>query len=193
MSLNNFLYFKLNLGRLYKFCGCTFVNMWLTFCNTVPYPYISAKTKYVDTNLSRTPGGILAAEIRAVGHDLNKVGEEKIKIVEEVGKTIFNILSRTNSLGDSTCSDKTCQVSTFQGAKGKCQVRSVCYTNMCVLCEQQGTSSKYYGETSKSLGERSREHIQDAKDKKQSSHIYVHLIRAHPEWISMNWEDYFRF
>ena len=43
------------------------------------------------------------------------------------------------------------------------------------------------------MGERSREHIQDARNLKQSSHFHMHLSRAHPDWVNKNWEDFFGF
>ena len=30
-------------------------------------------------------------------------------------------------------------------------------------------------------------------DKKQSSHIYAHLTKAHPDKVKKKWQDYFRF
>ena len=67
------------------------------------------------------------------------------------------------------------------------------YKNTCIICEEKGVLAQYFGESSKSAGERSTEHMTDAMQKKKTSHIYQHLKIAHPEWLEMDWNNMFRF
>ena len=89
--------------------------------------------------------------MRKLKTKLNQVGERRVKIVEEGGTTLQDIICKKNPLGDKLCVNGECQVCNFKGAKGKCQVKSVVYTNTCVKCEQSGLDSKYWGETSTSV------------------------------------------
>ena len=113
----------------------------------------------------------MAAELREAENKLNMVTEHRVKIVEEGGDTIFNTLSRKNPLGSQKCEDKRCLICTYKGSKGQCRVRSVLYKNTCIICEEKGILTQYFGESSKSAGEQSYEHMRDALQKKQASHI----------------------
>ena len=47
--------------------------------------------------------------------------------------------------------------------------------------KEQPRKGIYYGESSRSLYERSREHLKDAKDFDNGSHIVKHWMNEHPE------------
>ena len=50
-----------------------------------------------------------------------------------------------------------------------------------MLCEERGTLAKYHGETSTSCNEHALVHLDDARQKKSSSHMHIHLEKAaHP-------------
>ena len=122
------------------------------------------------------------------------MGERRVKIVEEGGTTLQTLLCKKNPLGERLCDRWDCKVCNFVEAKGKCQAKSVVYTNTCIMCEQDGLDCKYWGETAATLYIRSKQHVGDAEDKLTSSHIHQHLVKAHPEALETGeWKDKFRF
>ena len=72
-------------------------------------------------------------------------------------------------------------------------MRSVLYTDTCVICEEKGIIAQYYGETSASAGERSEQHLNNARGIKQFSHIWGHILKAHPDYQGADLRRHFRF
>ena len=77
-----------------------------------------------------------------------------------------------------------------------CKKRSVLYESRCIICNPDTKPSNqqehdhptsrdgiYYGETSRSLHERIREHVADAKDFKEGSHMVKHWMLHHPSEV----------
>ena len=93
--------------------------------------------------VSRTPGGKLLAELKTVENNLAKVGNRRIKLVEEGGKTLANLLVKPNPLKPKLCSRGDCQVCLFVGSKGGCMQRSSCYVNTCLVCKSRGKMYQY--------------------------------------------------
>ena len=69
-----------------------------------------------------------------------------------------------------------------------CQVKSVVYTGVCLLCEAEHKldpsvkhQGRYVGETSRSLSERSKEHLAAARRFDTGSFIVKHWALKHPE------------
>ena len=48
---------------------------------------------------------------------------------------------------------------------------------------REGRVGIYYGETSRSLYERSKEHVRDAESFSEGSHIIKHLMKHDPEEV----------
>jgi len=68
----------------------------------------------------------------------------------------------------------------------KCKMKSVVYESRCSLCKEQGSNAgTYIGETGRSLYERSREHLEDAFERKPVSHIFKHWAINHPDCKDM--------
>ena len=66
----------------------------------------------------------------------------------------------------------------------RCKRKSVTYETICQVCLQQGSDlGSYVGETGRSLYERSREHLADAKNRRSGSHIFKHWASAHPDLL----------
>ena len=76
--------------------------------------------------------------------------------------------------------------------KPKCKEQSVVYESSCKLCNKDGKhgieektqaprKGIYLGKTRRSLSERSKEHVQGAKDVKEGNHMVKHWINYHPE------------
>ena len=80
-----------------------------------------------------------------------------------------------------------CQVCVGSEGVTRCQVRNVVYVSECLLCWDQLDDSKedrrqiYIGETSRSLRERSSEHIKGAKRMDEENFISKHWQSLHPE------------
>ena len=77
-----------------------------------------------------------------------------------------------------------------------CRAQSILYESKCEVCNPKPTSSHqedpsqqkpasrkgiYIGETSRTLYERSKEHLKDAEDFDPSSHIVKHWMNVHPD------------
>ena len=55
------------------------------------------------------------------------------------------------------------------------------YVNTCKLCRASGTCRRYIGETARSGYRRSVEHLEDAINKKEDSHIHSHIEDSHKD------------
>lgn len=53
------------------------------------------------------------------------------------------------------------------------------YSTRCKICKTEGKDTRYIGETSRSLYERLAEHVHDAWNKKDLSHMRTHLVTEH--------------
>ena len=74
-----------------------------------------------------------------------------------------------------------CKKHTKKGPS-RCKRKSVVYTSCCQVCKQLGSpDGTYVGETGRTLFERAGEHLEDAANKKESSHIYKHWALNHPD------------
>ena len=78
----------------------------------------------------------------------------------------------------------------------ECFARSIVYQSTCTICHKDGEQQEnrtggsscrqdgggtYTGETSRSLYERVKEHLSNAKDLKKDSHIVKHWFLKHPQ------------
>jgi hypothetical protein len=114
-----------------------------------------------------TPGGVLKNKIAEVV----KASGEQIKVVEKGGKTVKQMLQRSNPGKSSMCQDVTCLVcgQTEGGEKefikGGCRNEGVNYTGTCVTCQLAGVRKVYHGESSRNLFTRSQEHHRDYEKK----------------------------
>ena len=77
------------------------------------------------------------------------------------------------------------------GIKGSCKTKSITYTSTCTVCTGLGRTTQYIGESGRSIFERSREHLRQAKTKNTKSHIREHLEAQHPGVTPEPWV--FRF
>ena len=91
----------------------------------------------------RTPGGGLASQLKKVEVDINRLSSQKVKIVEEGGVTLKDLLCNPAPRKEKTCIREHCQVCRFEGSKGGCKVRSVCYAEVCLDCEKKGEKWTY--------------------------------------------------
>ena len=95
-------------------------------------------------------------------------------------------LSRTFclDLSDGRCHRADCVVCKNHKGRGssKCKRKSIVYESACMVCSKNGSrNGVYIGESSRSLYERSLEHLYDADKRRHSSHIFKHWALSHGE------------
>ena len=136
----------------------------------------------------RTPGGELVNKLRAKEQELAPLLKHRMKIVEESGTPVKQILCPSNPWAHMPCNRWEClvcnkKVPGEEKASGNCYKRNVIYSNQCLICKDLGITTHYVGDSGRSCYERTREHLSDARSVKgkKTSHIRDHLKTAHPE------------
>ena len=133
--------------------------------------------------VKRTPGGTLVNQLRREEEKLWPVLGHRVKLVEKCGKKLKSLLWRADPWGGVTCMDLSCPLCSEDGDKPVCKVSNAIYSNTCKVCKKEGKSAQYIGETSRTLLERSKEHVRDRGDHKKTSHMREHASEYHP------WEE----
>ena len=134
--------------------------------------------------IPRTHNGALIQKLRGVEENLTKLGPlvPRLKLVEQAGVMIKSLLTKEDPWSSRPCSHPQCTTCLGED-QGDCRVRSVLYSNTCLLCKEQGVKVQYLGETARTMIERSREHQGDALSNTQqgkTSHMRTHMAGSHP-------------
>jgi hypothetical protein len=149
--------------------------------------------------VDNTVGGELAKRLRGEEDKLSVLTGFRVKIVESGGTQLKQMLSCVNPWSGVQCNRTDCQTCQ-QGDEvvQDCFRRNILYESTCMTCEdrlkeQDNTGAKqnkgrgkleghfvYVGESSRSIYERSLEHMNDAKKKTEDSHIWKHWAEHHP-------------
>ena len=121
--------------------------------------------------------------------EMYKVTGYKMKIVERAGKSLINMLTKSNPWGGNDCGRRGCLLCTTKAATGKnltqsCSKRSLVYETWCADCLKRHEDSnggeggiyKYIGETAKSAYERGANHLYDRKNLDLESHMLKHAL-----------------
>ena len=117
----------------------------------------------------------------------------RIKYQEAGGKKLAMLFS-TDLAGGEHCGREDCHPCRRDEKRPNCKQRSILYELKCLLCNPvcdkpsnprgdnppQSRQGIYYGESSRSLHERTLEHIKDAKNFDEGSHIVKHWMITHP-------------
>ena len=120
--------------------------------------------------------------------------------MQEAGGIQLARLFQTDLASSEHCGREDCHPCEGNpGKKSNCKQSSILYESKCKVCnpDLKGSSQKeelqsrvgiYYGETSRSLYERSKEHVRDAESFSEGSHIIKHWMKHHqdeekPEFI----------
>jgi hypothetical protein len=148
-----------------------------------------------------TKGGVLAKRLRAEEDRLAALTGFRVKIVESGGSQLRQVLPNTNPWAGLKCGRSKCWTCGQNDETViNCFKRNVLYESHCTWCnppeEDKEKSGKvggkggedkkledravYVGETSRSLFERTGEHLADALKRKPDSHIRKHWDDAHP-------------
>jgi hypothetical protein len=141
-----------------------------------------------------TKGGILTKMLRENEEEMVRITQFRTKIQEAGGIKLAGLFSTNLSRG-AHCQREDCQpCNAGEEKRQNCKLSNILYESKCELCnatEEDGKTSQvvenregiYIGETSRSLYERSREHVRDATDFKEGSHIIKHWLSNHPETL----------
>ena len=103
-----------------------------------------------------------------------------IRIIEKAGTSIKQALVKSNPFPQDKCNSDECAVCQIDPTIN-CKKREVVYRINCrgEMENAEQCTSKYEGETSRSIGERCNEHMKIYKEKKASSAIYKHVLDKH--------------
>ena len=152
-----------------------------------------------------TPGGDLAKRLRDVEENMEKNTGYRIKIVEEAGEKILDILHSSNPWKGEICGRSNCWLCetkemTEKGKKQDCSKRSIVYETWCETCLRQEMMKidegendeqekmrkkqnikvhKYIGETARSAYERGIEHKNALEKLDEDSHMLKHIANYH--------------
>ena len=153
-----------------------------------------------------TKGGVLVKMMRDNEKEMAKITRFRVRFQEAGGIQLARMFSTDLAKGDA-CQRKDCPPCTSkEEKKTNCKQQSVVYESRCSLCNKEESSHLgeketqregiYIGETSRSLYERSKEHVEDAKSFKEGSHIVKHWLSSHeeekeqPEFVFRNISSY---
>ena len=154
-----------------------------------------------------TKGSELAKQIREAETDMEKTTGYKIKVVEESGEKIMDILHTSNPWKGEDCGREKCLLCktkqmTGKGKKSDCMKRSLVYETWCETClrteitrienedidedekEQRKRKvkvHKYVGETARSAYERGLEHQIALERMEEDSHMMKHIANIHQD------------
>ena len=108
----------------------------------------------------------------------------KVRLVESSGIPLSRLFSL--DLSDGLCHRLDCTVCEKHNGKGssKCKRKSIVYESRCMSCPSSSNQGVYIGESSRSLYERSLEHLDDAHNLRKCSHIIKHWALNHPSLMT---------
>ena len=92
------------------------------------------------TFVPHTQKSELAKRLREKLESLEKLGNLKMKIVEETGEKLVDLLHRSDAWSDTDCNREDCLICCStgeEGKKGKCKRRNVVYETYCITCREK--------------------------------------------------------
>ena len=96
------------------------------------------------------------------------------------GTKLINLIQKRDPF-DSQCNGKNCKPceDKVSNKSSNCRTQNITYSATCKLCEKEGKSKIYYGETCRNLNLRSEEHYKDYKNKSKHSWMLKHMQNEH--------------
>ena len=133
-----------------------------------------------------TPGGQLANELKEVERNMAKVTGERVRVVERGGTTVKAMLVKSNPW-ILPCirheAGKDCLPCLHPKTETMdCSVKSVVYDIKCLDCGED-KAAVYCGHSSRSLGERGAEHLDNYRKGKVVSPLLKHHQLCHSEVV----------
>ena len=143
----------------------------------------------------RTNNSKLCKILRAEEEKLTQITGYKCAIKERNGTQIRRILVKKNPF-ILPCGRESCLICKGGEPKADCRRRNIVYMTTCESCVTRNAAAgventpenvaHYVGEAARSPAERSAEHLQDLKDKKEESHMWSHKLLEHPDEDEIN-------
>ena len=142
-----------------------------------------------------TKGGILVKKLKEKEDSMSDITGFRIRFQEAGGSQLKNMFNTDLAKGKH-CGRTPCPPCDGPGEnKDNCRSRNLVYESCCTVCnpctkasrrmeEKTPRSGVYIGETSRSIHERTVEHMRDVKSFSHKSHIVKHWVREHPDMAS---------
>jgi hypothetical protein len=128
----------------------------------------------------QTPGGELAAALRA--YEKKRGSLRRIRIVERAGISLKNKLFSSNPWAKDGCSRDDCfPCKPGAGEGGVCRRENLTYVMTCGTCSVNGVRKVYWGETSRTLYQRGKEHLSAYLSESDKSALHKHSLLEHPQ------------
>ena len=132
----------------------------------------------------RTPEGELISQLRRVESKLREVTNKPLRLVEEAGVKMLEVLCKGDPWDAVHCQRENCTTCRPDWGKvGTCRVKNVVYEDICLTCKDNNKSSRYIGESHRTMFQRGLEHVADVSNLGKISHIRDHIQAEHPELI----------
>ena len=135
--------------------------------------------------VSQTPNGELAKRLQKAENKIAKFTGERVRICERGGKTIREILHKSNPWSGGNCGRRNCLPCVNGDGKQDCFVKNCVYDIICLKCsgdnkEKQGDKySVYTGETARCQFLRGSEHLSGLLNKQPGNALYKHVTDVH--------------
>ena len=134
----------------------------------------------------QTPGGELAAALRA--YEKKRGSLRRIRVVERAGISLKNKLFSSNPWAKDGCGRNDCfPCKPGAGEGGICRRENLTYVMTCGTCSVNGVRKVYWGETSRTLYQRGKEHWSAYLSESDKSALHKHCLLDHPQ-ISPDWK-----
>ena len=95
-----------------------------------------------------TPNSSLAKELRKRQLELNKMGNERIQMIERGGIKFENLLTKKNPFKNESCGENCCPSCKIL-MKIPCNTNNIGYQWICKICQGRQISKVYEGESSR--------------------------------------------
>ena len=135
--------------------------------------------------VSQTHNGILAKRLQKVENNISRLTGERIKIVERSGRTIKQLMIKSNPWAGGPCGREKCLPCLFSDEPINCFAKGVVYDITCKKCKEEADDGKnvpvyrYTGTTSRSLHERGKEHLKGFLNKDENNALNKHSEDKH--------------
>ena len=130
--------------------------------------------------VSQTPGGKLSKQLQKVEERISKLTKEKVRMVERAGRTVKQLLVRSNPWAGGVCGRELCLLCPGSDGKQDCRDKNLVYDIICKTCEEtDNRKSVYTGITSRSSFERSKEHVEGLNKCHSENALYKHKSDHH--------------
>ena len=126
-----------------------------------------------------TKNGELVKEVKKREQEINKFSDERIKVMEEGGIKIKDILVKKNPFPSKSCEMKKCLICT-SAIPDKSSIPYNSEMGFMNWSVTRGIDKVHEGETSRSARIRGAEHLQNVKNEREDCAMYKHKVSEHP-------------